>query len=518
MQYKHKAIKILQWNAQGITTLSVQQQLQELLDQENVDVVCLAETFLKPNHKFYLNNYIVYRNDRTEPGGGVAIAIKKTIQHDLLPLIKTSYIENVSISIKLKNKNIAISSVYSPNYRASFETDIKKITYSNKEFLIFGDFNARHNVWNCKSNNKAGKALHKLHLRSHFFIRHSGSPTHYPHSGRTPSTIDLLLTNTPIFITPLTSLDNELPSDHAPVICCLDTDILPKPLAKIPNYKRANWKKYQDFINSNINLNDDFNINNASIENIENSITKVTDTIIKAKFLAIPHTTKDNKLHKISKDTKLLIKQRNKVKRIWQRCTDSTLKSRWKTELNCCNKEISKNIMQQRNENWSQTLSKLKTADKKFWHLSKTIRGKYANTIGKLSHDNNTLISSKEKANCLAKAFEKAHNTNVNTSSPIDTAVRNSMTKFENENQHFINLKPDTYIKPNEIIAITKKLKNSKAPGIDGLQNILLKKLPRRAFVLIAKIFNACIKISYYPTNFKKAKVIPIPKPETIEL
>lgn len=67
----------MQWNAQGATTKPVIYQLQQFLNSEDVDVVFLSETLLKPHHKFYLNNYTTYRNDRTEEGGGVAICIKK---------------------------------------------------------------------------------------------------------------------------------------------------------------------------------------------------------------------------------------------------------------------------------------------------------------------------------------------------------------------------------------------------------------------------------------------------------
>lgn len=56
---------------------------------------------------------------------------------------------------------------------------------------------------------------------------------------------------------------------------------------------------------------------------------------------------------------------------------------------------------------------------------------------------------------------------------------------------------------------IIKKLKPFKAPGIDGIKNILLKKLPFRALIQI----NGCIKIGYFPMAFKLAKVVPIPKP-----
>jgi hypothetical protein len=58
-----------------------------------------------------------------------------------------------------------------------------------------------------------------------------------------------------------------------------------------------------------------------------------------------------------------------------------------------------------------------------------------------------------------------------------------------------------------------KKLKNGKAPGFDGVPNILLKNLPRRAIVYLTYVINTCIKLCCFPKESKHASVIPIPKP-----
>lgn len=59
-----KKMKLMFWNAQGITTNYKQIQLELLLEKECIDINLLAETFLKPHHSFNLRNFIVYRNDR----------------------------------------------------------------------------------------------------------------------------------------------------------------------------------------------------------------------------------------------------------------------------------------------------------------------------------------------------------------------------------------------------------------------------------------------------------------------
>jgi Reverse transcriptase (RNA-dependent DNA polymerase) len=72
---------------------------------------------------------------------------------------------------------------------------------------------------------------------------------------------------------------------------------------------------------------------------------------------------------------------------------------------------------------------------------------------------------------------------------------------------------PEDYPDDEELVGVIKRLKNSKSPGVDGIRNILLKKLPERGRMFLLFIICACMKLSYFPTRWKHAKVIAIPKP-----
>lgn len=83
-------LKILQWNARGISDFSTAKQLNVLIKSSNVDTAKqLCETFLNSHHKFKLSGYKIYRNDRDTHGGGVAIAVKNDLKHGLLPVYPT---------------------------------------------------------------------------------------------------------------------------------------------------------------------------------------------------------------------------------------------------------------------------------------------------------------------------------------------------------------------------------------------------------------------------------------------
>jgi hypothetical protein len=66
---------------------------------------------------------------------------------------------------------------------------------------------------------------------------------------------------------------------------------------------------------------------------------------------------------------------------------------------------------------------------------------------------------------------------------------------------------------PEETFMHIKSLKRSKAPGMDRIHNALIKQLPWKAIVYLNFIIMCCFKLSYFPTNWKTAKVIPLAKP-----
>ena len=68
-------------------------------------------------------------------------------------------------------------------------------------------------------------------------------------------------------------------------------------------------------------------------------------------------------------------------------------------------------------------------------------------------------------------------------------------------------------VSPDEIHSFIKRLKPNKAPGADGISNQALKHFPGQMLTLLAVIYNACFDLCHFPTTWKEAIVIGIPKP-----
>lgn len=217
----------------------------------------------------------MYRNDRQlQAHGGVAIAVRNNIQHKLCAETNTNFIENISIELPINNKQTRITAAYSPRSSPHFTNNIKLLTSSNKQYLLFGDFNAKHSSWNCRSNNASGNSFSTLKQSNDFMIYHTDSHTHFPHSGQTPPTLDLLVSNVNSAFD-LVTHQNQMNSDHSPLICiCGQTE---RAEHKLFDYCKANWRKYSSIIEQQIN----------TIASLEVPISKTQSTNSRKSYL--PH-------------------------------------------------------------------------------------------------------------------------------------------------------------------------------------------------------------------------------------
>jgi hypothetical protein len=72
---------------------------------------------------------------------------------------------------------------------------------------------------------------------------------------------------------------------------------------------------------------------------------------------------------------------------------------------------------------------------------------------------------------------------------------------------------PTEKIKPCDLLKLISSLKLRKACRIEGIPNECLRHLPRRPLVHLTHFISHCIRLSHFPTPWKEAKVIALPKP-----
>ena len=121
--------------------------------EQDIDVICISETWLNDYSAFdyfSLKNYQChFSNRKGKKGGGIAIFIKKGVDHyrvDNLCIIEENCMESMKIEIlNEKAGKIIVSSIYrAPNTDIGLFND--KIEYllkevGNKKVYLCGDFN-----------------------------------------------------------------------------------------------------------------------------------------------------------------------------------------------------------------------------------------------------------------------------------------------------------------------------------------------------------------------------------------
>lgn len=498
-----RRFRIMFWNAQGITNLTKRIQLEQLIIDQQIDIILLAETFLKQIHDFKISNFTVYRNDRLlQARGGVAIILRNSLSHKLRTPLNTNIIENLSVEIILNNSPICITVAYSPKYSNQFARDMDLLYNQTNNYMIFGDFNARHTSWNCVSNNRAGTVLFDLQQEQPSMIYNTPEHTHYPHSGQTPSTIDLLISNTNVPFD-LYTHDNHISSDHAPIVCSTQA-VLYEQRSQFFDYQSADWNKYRRFIDSNIgpvpNL--------ASSEDIDIQIERFTDLLVQARGICIPEKSFKKKFE-ISAHARQLIQMKNRIRRQWQRAHTEPVKNLLKRELNSMQRNINTVIAKEHNNYWSDQLRNISKGNKKLWDLTKRFKGKMDSNVSKILLVNTQSTDDGDRANCLANIFERAHTITQSFTHENDTQVRTIVNAFHTFSNMFRTVQQITL---EEVIQTLSALRPYKAPGPDTIQNIMLKQLPLSAILWLCGVLNNCLMLGYWPSKFKIAKVIPILK------
>jgi len=66
---------------------------------------------------------------------------------------------------------------------------------------------------------------------------------------------------------------------------------------------------------------------------------------------------------------------------------------------------------------------------------------------------------------------------------------------------------------PAEIRGKIKQLANRKSPGHDLITNKVIKNLPAKTIIHLTHIYNATLRLFYFPTTWKSSVIVTILKP-----
>ncbi|KAK9703805.1 Endonuclease-reverse transcriptase [Popillia japonica] len=141
------------WNACGVK--DKKQELELFMSDHGITIMLVGETWLRPGDQLKVPNYYTYRADRlTGRNGGVAVLVKKEVQHVPIYVQGLKFLEAVGIRVPLGDLGgVSVYSVYAPPGGACDWNDLNMIFSDDGPALAAGDFNAKHPSWGCRVTN-----------------------------------------------------------------------------------------------------------------------------------------------------------------------------------------------------------------------------------------------------------------------------------------------------------------------------------------------------------------------------
>lgn len=130
---RNSSIKILQWNSQSLKPKL--DSFESLLLQEKIHLALISESWLNPDSNISIRNYQIFRRDRDDSYGGVAIVAHKSVRC----AVGSTILSNTGIEVlhlKLFNCRMLenIVSVYCPSSVRTTDTDWDELFSLNYYF------------------------------------------------------------------------------------------------------------------------------------------------------------------------------------------------------------------------------------------------------------------------------------------------------------------------------------------------------------------------------------------------
>jgi hypothetical protein len=156
----HRLLKVVAFNANGIATARQCYELREHLQELHTDVALLSEIHLKPNERFFIPNYHIYRTDRF-PGrkGGNFFAVRKGIPHSHAYLPPLASVEATGVCIPIDNSEILLAVSYKSPCRTWTDEDIIELLSFRHKSILGGDLSVKHPFWNSALSNPTDEKL-----------------------------------------------------------------------------------------------------------------------------------------------------------------------------------------------------------------------------------------------------------------------------------------------------------------------------------------------------------------------
>lgn len=492
-------LTIIQWNVQGIARKA--HLLQEVARGEAADVFLLQETLAPPSRPITLRGYTAYNIPRTRGGShGLCVLIKNAIPSSRItdPPDCGEEVELIAVRILLKNTPLDIYTIYKPP-NAHLNLGQLFSTAENNPSFIAGDFNSHHPILGSTTcTNPSGRHIGTiLPLHPGIKLLNNKEPTHLQ-----GGVLDLAFVSTPLRPHTHLSIHPHLASDHFAIKTSISIPRIPPPHPPPPrwNTQKADWTKFRTTLQS---------LPQPHSPDLDTHARQVTGNFTTAAKASIPLTTRPHKLYKDywfrNNEIIELNRMLNRARKMLRNHPSPENKANLR-DLIPLARDRKATIREEKWVEWCKSID-AHTPLKKIWSNLRSIKGK--DPPPPPFHPN-----PEAEADRLATSFAaRTHAEN------LPPATRQKLTTFLNERIQNINTataipsEADNPITPEEIKAAYKTGADT-SPGNDKITHSMIKQAGEVGIALLLPLFNLSLTKGRLPSNWKKADIVPIPKPK----
>lgn len=504
------SLNIIHFNIRNL--VSNRDELEVCLSQlkRKPDVIALSETWLDKYNKSTINfqGYICYNVVRNKPHGGVSILVRENLDSSLIENYSfvNSEIEICTVSVKIKDANYVVSSIYRPHFKhnnikefiKSLEPILNDNAFRKSKVVLAGDFNINL----LEHHNHLETNDYLAFMQNLNYLPVITRPTRYPEGQQRaqPSLLDHIYINfTPPSISGILKFSI---TDHLPVFLTfvLPSSKVTSQTIKFRIFKEESRRKFTrelsliiwEEILTSPNVNENFDIFLKHFQRLYNSNFPIVTKTLSAKRLAHPWVTPSliraikNKNEGLNNFKMGLIS--------WE--TYKAMRNRTNALIKTCK------------SNYYITLfNNFKNSTKKLWHslneISKSpkIRCNNMNIL-----QNNTLLN---KPVDIANAFNDFF---ANVGSTLEAKLPSSLSDpIDYMRGNFPNSMQVPEITFQDVVKITRSLKNKKC-NIHDFAPFIIKENVHLLSHPLSFLFNQSISNGIFPKSLKFARIIPLHK------
>lgn len=498
------SLRILTWNANGL--LNHQRELEIFLQTQRIDVALISETHFTTQSFFRIPNYKTYITLRPDGKacGGTAVLVKMNIPHHETEHYQSMSIQATSIKINSVPLCMVLSAVYCPPGHS-----IQPVEFTNlfktlgSHFIAGGDWNAKHTFWGSRLISPRGRALYNATRSNTYNFISTGEPTHWPTDpAKRPDVIDFFITCGVANSYTHVETRHDLSSDHSPLVLTLSASVITKNKPARLTSPRTDWETFKWFIEDKINI----KLSLKSNDDVDNAAQYLTTLIQEAAVFATPQTRQKEEHLNLPKHIRDLIAEKRRMRNKWQ-----TQRNPYdKRILNSLTRKLTSLLHKRHNDALGNFLTSLSINDNSLWTATKGLKRPH-NHVPPMRNASGQYVRSNEEK---AKLFGDHLCSVFQPFPPDNDADMDEQTNI----QQFLEVPcqmamPIKAISPSEIKFALRNIKKNKAPGYDMITGKILQELPDKGILLITYIFNAMLRLTYWPLIWKYAEILMIQKP-----